>query len=531
MLAKQKRHIKNKTTTRMIPTLKDNYPDIMASSEIFPWDGNLETGLTLIDQHHRHLFSLVNELGSTLEQGNLANMDALCRELIRYAAYHFAEETQKMRDAGLSSHFIKRHTREHAQFIQQIKALHASSINDGPASAHTLLSFLMHWLTYHILGMDKCMARQIGAVELGVSPALAYAAETSAAEGSSTDHSANQMLLRALSKLYKVVFAHSQSLEHKVQERTRFLEESRESLARAVEDLRLSEERLRLATQANRIGMWELDLTSGALSWDDTLFSLYGRRREDFHGAQDAWQACVHPEDLDSSALALQQAIEGQRPFDCDFRILLPSGSTRHINAKAVVFCDADGRPKRMLGASIDITDRKNLENQLKNQAQRDTLTGLYNRRYFQETLAQAMEDANRQTQPLCVAMADLDHFKAINDTYGHAAGDRVLQRFGATLQHGMRSGDLVARLGGDEFAMLFPNADALQSKAVLERIRDHLSALWLPADNGQNIQLQASFGLADFHPGESPDQLLHRADQALYKAKALGGQKVIIFQ
>lgn len=120
-----------------------------------------------------------------------------------------------------------------------------------------------------------------------------------------------------------------------------------------------SRERLALATQANRIGIWDYDPARNILVWDDTMFALYGRRPEDFSGAYDAWKDSVHPEDIARSEQALQDALAGKAPFNCDFRVVHPNGEVRHIRARAVVHSDPSGQQRRVLGTNIDITEEK----------------------------------------------------------------------------------------------------------------------------------------------------------------------------
>lgn len=124
-------------------------------------------------------------------------------------------------------------------------------------------------------------------------------------------------------------------------------------------------EKLGLAAKANKIGIWDYNPVSGELEWDNSMFELYGLRPNDFSAAYEAWEQTLHPEDLDSSAAALQSALQGESEFDCDFRIIQPDGTVRDISAKATVFRDSAGKAVRMLGANSDITDRKNASREL----------------------------------------------------------------------------------------------------------------------------------------------------------------------
>lgn len=158
--------------------------------------------------------------------------------------------------------------------------------------------------------------------------------------------------------------------------------------------------------------------------------------------------------------------------------------------------------------------------------ANRDDLTGLANRRYFFERLESALAHASRHGRPLSLLMADLDHFKQVNDRFGHAGGDTVLRAFGRLLSEDGRAGDLPARIGGEEFALMLPDTDAKQARHVAERIRQRLAEL---RPLGPEHQFTVSIGLALSQGDQQPDALLRRADRALYAAKDGGRNRVVM--
>ena len=157
-----------------------------------------------------------------------------------------------------------------------------------------------------------------------------------------------------------------------------------------------------------------------------------------------------------------------------------------------------------------------------------DSLTGLYSRRFFEEALRVEAERAARGRTGLAVLITDVDHFKAINDTHGHPAGDRVLRELASRLRDGCRPGDVLARYGGEEFAVLLPDTDAGRAVEVAERIRAHVAAAPLWADNERPLAVTVSIGVASLS-GDSADlpAVVQAADRALYAAKSAGRNRV----
>jgi len=129
--------------------------------------------------------------------------------------------------------------------------------------------------------------------------------------------------------------------------------------------LRTNEERLTLATTANQIGIWEMDLRTGRLEWSDTMFQIFGGSRDTFKSSLQDWSSKVHPEDLAHSERAFEAAIHAQVSMDIDFRVIVNDGQIRYVNARAVVINDDAGTPSRELGTNLDITERKAVEKAL----------------------------------------------------------------------------------------------------------------------------------------------------------------------
>lgn len=159
--------------------------------------------------------------------------------------------------------------------------------------------------------------------------------------------------------------------------------------------------------------------------------------------------------------------------------------------------------------------------------AKHDELTGLANRRHMLERMEAERLRSHRTGRPLLLALLDLDHFKNVNDTHGHAAGDQVLQAFVGGVQAMVRGTDVLARWGGEEFVLMLPETDAAGAEELLEHLRHAVQALEVPVD-GQTLRITVSIGLAAGRPGETVAQTLDRADQAVYQAKAWGRNRVV---
>ena len=178
----------------------------------------------------------------------------------------------------------------------------------------------------------------------------------------------------------------------------------------------------------------------------------------------------------------------------------------------------------------MDVTERKRLEQSLQVLATTDPLTGIPNRRHFLELARHQVLRGRRTNRLPVVLMIDLDHFKKINDTRGHAAGDRVLMEFSLCCEHGIRDSDIFGRLGGEEFAVVFPDLDLPAAAETAERLRKNVAALPVSAPGGE-IHFSASFGIAQVAEGETTiEPALHRADVALYRAKHGGRNRVEIY-
>ena len=203
-------------------------------------------------------------------------------------------------------------------------------------------------------------------------------------------------------------------------------------------------------------------------------------------------------------------------------------GSTIWVSTNAFVRLDEKGKPSCIEGVARDISARKRMEDRLTTLSRTDSLTGVYNRQYFMDQSEEVIKVMRRYKHPASMMLADLDHFKSINDRYGHHAGDLALNAFVQVCRETIRESDIFGRMGGEEFAITLPETP-LQSAAVLaERIRKATAEMDITLD-GQTIKLTVSIGLVELSAeDQSLKAILHRADQAMYQAKEKGRNRVV---
>jgi diguanylate cyclase (GGDEF)-like protein/PAS domain S-box-containing protein len=286
-------------------------------------------------------------------------------------------------------------------------------------------------------------------------------------------------------------------------------------------DLQRSEERFRSLVRNASDGVVVLG-ADGLIKYESPAVERILGRSPDA-GIGQAATTDVHPEDRESVRRRFAEiAAASGSEANFEFRARHADGSWRTLEAIGKNLLD-DPAVGGIVVNYRDITERKALEEQLRHQAFHDVLTGLANRSLFRDRLGHALARASRGALPTALLYLDIDDFKAVNDRFGHAEGDRLLVAAAERLQAATRAGDTVARLGGDEFAVIVEDADPPEAEAAADRI---LTALRQPFDLGdRETTVRASIGIAihDVDAGDA-DELLRRADIAMYAAKSRGG-------
>jgi diguanylate cyclase (GGDEF)-like protein/PAS domain S-box-containing protein len=293
------------------------------------------------------------------------------------------------------------------------------------------------------------------------------------------------------------------ALESKVADRTRDLKESEANLRALVDFSPVSMVLTRIADStvlmANR---------RAAAMFEVPLGAIQGRN------------APQHWVNLEERNRYLQHVFRHGRIDDFEAEMRTSSGRTfwARLSGQRLRFAGDDA----LLAAIVDITEQRQTHENLRELATHDPLTGVFNRRHVEEVLRQELDRAARHERPLAVAMLDADHFKNINDTYGHQTGDEVLRAISGRCQRTLRTNDVLGRYGGEEFVIVFPETNLAEAGAVAERLRAAVAES--PIKVGDNaLAVTVSIGLAAFAPGQDADKLFQRADSALYTAKQDG--------
>lgn len=268
------------------------------------------------------------------------------------------------------------------------------------------------------------------------------------------------------------------------------------------------------ASQTARIGVWQCDLSDNSLTWSNGVYDLFEFPRGAVVTREQAVR-CYSEASREAMERARAKAIAECSDFSLDAEITTVKGRRRWMRLTGTVEA-RDGVAVRIFGMKQDITEEKLLADRTRYLAEFDVMTGLANRSQFQARLAEL------DTRPIgALLLADLDHFKQINDTYGHALGDECLKEAALRLRDACAGAELVARIGGDEFAVLLGHdASPTQIETIAEQIVTEIARPFMRL--GQSLTLGASVGIARADGAPAPD-LFKRADTALYAAKAAG--------
>ncbi len=276
------------------------------------------------------------------------------------------------------------------------------------------------------------------------------------------------------------------------------------------------------------IGMALVDLAGQVLRVNDALCRITGFTAAEV-GAR-AFRDLSDPRDVDVDALQMVELLDGHRPtYQIEKRYRHAWGHQVWVQLSVSLVRDDEGRPLYFIAQVQDIAERKELEGRLEQLVDHDFLTALFNSRRFEQALGQETKSAARYGSGGAVLLVDLDHFKVVNDQFGHKAGDDLLKTVAAALRGRMRETDVLARLGGDEFGIILPQVDSQQAELVAEGIVKTLRRQTAMLAEHQ-IPVTASVGIALFD-GRTSIEILSAADLAMYEAKEAGRDRFAMYR
>ncbi|MFA6189860.1 MAG: EAL domain-containing protein [Sulfuricurvum sp.] len=289
------------------------------------------------------------------------------------------------------------------------------------------------------------------------------------------------------------------------------------------ETLKLNEKRLKEAQKIAKIGSWELEFPGLMLYWSDEIYRIFEIDPETFQPSYDNFLNAIHPEDRIKIDRVFHDSIQNKIPYDITHRLLMADGRIKYVQEIGETSFDELGNPIRSFGTVQDISERVAIEKKVEFLAHHDALTGLPNRLLVKERAEQIMASAKRAGTKAAFIFIDLDGFKAINDTLGHAAGDMMLKTIASRLRECVRESDTISRQGGDEFLLILSNVKDLQSVTFkAEKILKELEKSFEVATH--TISVSGSIGIALYPDhGDTYETLLQCADTAMYKAKESG--------
>jgi diguanylate cyclase (GGDEF)-like protein/PAS domain S-box-containing protein len=306
-------------------------------------------------------------------------------------------------------------------------------------------------------------------------------------------------------------------------------------LQRTLVGLSESERRLSDAQRLAHVGNWQWLGEAGQMLWSDEAFRILGYDPGEIDPSRDALRGAVHPEDRALFDKTLDEALASRVGWSIEHRLQTASGAVRFVQHQGAVDVDPLTSELRVLGTLQDVTDRRTSEEKIRRLAFYDSLTGLPNRRLLRERLERTLRFARDEHCQVALLFVDVDRFKWVNDSLGHAAGDRLLSEVAARLVDSLRLGDgvfrpvgahtphFLSRVGGDEFVVTLlmrddPENAAKVSRRILARLAEPLDL------DGREIAVTASIGIAVFPTDAGDvDTLMRQADAAMYHAKSSG--------
>ena len=456
--------------------------------KFFYWNNNFEIGIPHIDLQHRGLVDLINALATVItDGGKLPRVQTLTNQLLDYAAVHFRDEEKLLEAARLSKTEKSIHKKAHRRFSEKAQEILQRPDILKVEIAEQVLEFLTTWLISHILGADSKIAQALMPEKLV--------------------HE-NEPVLFKISPVERVLIC----------------------------ALTETERRFRLISDHAPALIWVSDPTGSRGFVNRTWIDFVGVDEETAQNS-DCMQF-VHPDDLTHYKALLDGLLSKPEPVEIEYRLKKYTGDYCWVLERILPRVDSGGEFMGLIAAATDISTIKQAEAllcqsnkelelevsrrtaQLEQLMLTDPLTGIGNRRLLTIRLEEEVLRAHRFRRPLTAVFFDVDRFKRVNDTYGHAIGDLVLIHVAESLKANLRECDMLGRFGGEEFVVLLIETGIDDAIKIAERMRLAVSGIQLPE---VVKQITVSAGLAELKSGETAEALLQRSDRALYRAKKSG--------
>lgn len=267
---------------------------------------------------------------------------------------------------------------------------------------------------------------------------------------------------------------------------------------------------------------WVCDPEGAILDIHGRWIELMGLSRSEVIGW--GWRKALHPQDRDKYLMERFRSIEKKETFEREVRYIVADGSVKWFLNRVVPVEDEEGRILEWVGVGREITEKKKQEQKLQRRAEYDHLTGALNRWSFKERLSRSIDKAQQYHETFSLILFDVDHFKSINDIYGHDVGDQVLKSLADNTGTLVRKGDYLSRWGGEEFIILLPDTELKEAISLAQRLNQNIAGYHYPGPGHITI----SAGVAEYLPNETEEAVIHRVDGALYQAKNNGRNQVI---
>ncbi|MDF2858411.1 MAG: hypothetical protein K0Q87_4262 [Neobacillus sp.] len=285
------------------------------------------------------------------------------------------------------------------------------------------------------------------------------------------------------------------------------------------EKLSLQTEDLKRLIDHMDVAVWIINMENNKAFFSEGFMKIFGRTPEEFYQDVGLWEKTIHPEDIAVAHKRKSEKQKNQVTID-EYRIMIPNGEVRWVQDRGIPYRGKNGQ-NIYIGIILDITERKMADEKIKYLAYHDDLTGLPNRKFFNEHLNATIKSV-KWNESLTLLFIDLDQFKIVNDSLGHNIGDQLLNEVAKRISSCVRNQDIVARHAGDEFIILIENVSKAETDIIAERILSTLVAPFSILEN--EIFISASIGISIYPlDGRDPETLIKNADAAMYDAKYYG--------